>query len=129
MSGGWDSIRAAEMRLVDWRVAIATSMRAKAHVSLEEMRALLLAGKVAERHGAQGKSREILFLVDNMSVVGSVRKGRSTSFALNRLLQQWSAYQLLRGWCTPCTKYVNTKWNPADHPSRAYRARQQVDHG
>jgi hypothetical protein len=121
---GWGGLGAAEMRLVSWRVAVSTSLKSIGHVALEEMRALLLAGKVAERHRGKGGTCETLFLVDNSAVVGAVGKGRSGSFELNRLLRQWSARQLMWGWCTPCIKYVNTKWNPADHPSRAYRAPQ-----
>ena len=96
-------------------------IKSKSHVNIHEMLGLLLAGQVGLSHGLPGHKEAPIFLVDNTAVVGAASKGRSSSVGLNLLLRRWAGFLFMRGWCTPFIKYVPTKLNPADAPSRAYR--------
>ncbi len=108
-------------QMAHWRWAVSMKIKSKSHVNIHEMLGLLLAGQVGLSHGLLGHKEAPIFLVDNTAVVGAASKGRSSSGGLNLLLRRWAGFLFMRGWCTPFIKYVPTKLNPADAPSRAYR--------
>jgi hypothetical protein len=118
---GWSHVESAERMGVTWKVAVQGSAPSTQHVNIQEMLALMLAGRVVERHGGRARERVPLMLVDNKTVIGAVSKGRSGSWRLNVLLRKWTAFLLVRGWCLPELRYVPSERNPADKPSRAYR--------
>ena len=105
-----------------WQVAVQSSFRSTCHVNLHEAVGLILAGRTALSHGANGREARQIILVDNTVVVGSATKGRSSSSGLNALLRRWAGFLLSQGWVTPILRYIPTDLNPADRPSRAYRA-------
>jgi hypothetical protein len=118
---GWSHVKTAERTGVSWKVVVQGSAPSTEHVNVQEMLALMLAGRVVERHGGRAREQVPLMLVDNKAVIGAVSKGRSASWRLNVLLRKRTAYLLMRGWCLPEIRYVPSDWNPADKPSRAYR--------
>lgn len=101
---------------------MASHINSESHVNIHEMLGLMLAGQVGLTHGLPGHKEVPVFLVDNTAVIGAASKGRSSSPGLNLLLRRWSAFLFMAGWCTPHIRYVPTKLNPADAPSRVYRA-------
>eukprot|EP00971_Amphidinium_carterae_P091082 1802845-Amphidinium_carterae.1 len=95
-----------------------------AHINKQE----LLAWRTSLRHGV---SRGFLvhtrccFLIDSQVIVNILRKGRSSSKALNSCLLTSLPWQVLgRATCLPL--WVQSKANPADDPTRHCRLRDAV---
>jgi hypothetical protein len=110
-----------------WQVAVQSSFKSTCHVNLHEAVGLILAGRAALSHGANGRDARQIILVDNTVVVGAATKGRSSSSGLNALLRRWAGFLLSQGWATPKLRYIPTDLNPADGPSRAYRVHRRQE--
>jgi hypothetical protein len=66
----------------------------------------------------------VVFCVDSAVVCYALAKGRSSSFALLRLLRQLAAFCLASG-LTLRPFWMRSADNPADAPSRVYQQQQQ----
>jgi hypothetical protein len=88
------------------------------HINVLELRTVLLAIKwmLSYRDSIE---RRLLLISDSTVVIGSLRKGRSSSFALLVKLRSLAAMLLAAGvqisveWCP-------SEFNPADEPSRRF---------
>jgi hypothetical protein len=87
------------------------------HINLLEMRAAHVAVRWVLRHALSGGTRVPLW-VDSSVVVGVLRKGRSASVGLNRLMRAVAA-DLLRSNVALDVDWVASELNPADAPSRS----------
>jgi hypothetical protein len=87
------------------------------HINMLEMRAAHVAVRWVLRHALSGGMRVSLWS-DSSVVVGVLRKGRSCSTALNRLMRALAS-DLLRGNIALDVDWVSSALNPADAPSRA----------
>lgn len=93
----------------------------KEPVHLIEARSILAAVKHrvrdSRRHG-----RRVLVLNDNMGVVLSIQKGRSSSYGLLRIIQRISSHCLASG-VRLHVRWVPSELNVADAPSRHWEAK------
>lgn len=87
------------------------------HINLLEMRAAHVAVRWVLRHALSGSIRMSLWS-DSAVVVGVLRKGRSASTPLNRLMRAMAA-DLLRADVSLDVDWIPSALNPADAPSRA----------
>ena len=62
--------------------------------------------------------QRISFLIDSMTLLGAVAKGRSSTRRLNRICKRVAAILLATG-IRPVWVWVESEFNPADAPSRA----------
>ena len=100
----------------DWTTTEQTRWRFREHINRLELRSLLSAvSRVGRTGSAQGSV--FLALTDSSAVLGAVRKGRSSSWALRRLLSRLTAVQLLYD-TRVHLKWVPSGVCPADEPSR-----------
>lgn len=86
------------------------------HITLKEARAVLLAVRRLSR-ASRHRHRRHLLLVDNMALCFSLGKGRSSNFAILRVLQQIGSV------CLACSISLRSRWIPSelnisDGPSR-----------
>jgi hypothetical protein len=87
------------------------------HINMLEMRAAHVAVRWVLRHALSGGMRVSLW-ADSAVVVGVLRKGRSCSVTLNRLMRAMAS-DLLRADVALDVDWVASELNPADAPSRA----------
>ena len=87
------------------------------HINSLEMRAAHVAVRWVLRHALSGGMRVRLWS-DSAVVVGVLRKGRSGSIALNRLMRAVAA-DLLRANVVLDVDWIASELNPADGPSRS----------
>ena len=111
-----DSLRALVSDIGLWKTAIAVKWRRPSHINALEMSALCLALRWLSRSVRHYGSR-VLALVDNMSVVGAIAKGRSSSRALLFYCRKVCALVSSMG-LRLSVAWVGTKYQPADMPSR-----------
>jgi hypothetical protein len=102
-----------------WRVVIRGTWQRQEHNNVLEARAGLMAVRRAAR--SQGNHhKRMLLITDSTATQGVFSKGRSSSFPLlllsRRLCSVSAALRMKTGW-----RYVNTKRNPSDAPSRGSR--------
>jgi hypothetical protein len=96
---------------------VASRWRWSEHINLLEVRAAHVAVRWVLRHALSGGMRVRLWS-DSAVVVGALRKGRSSSPPLNRLLRAPAA-DLLRAGVSLDVDWIPSALNPADAPSRA----------
>lgn len=87
------------------------------HINVLELRAAHVALRWVLRHALPGGVRLSLW-TDSAVVVGAMRKGRSGSTSLNRLLRA-VASDLLRAGVSVDVDWIQSALNPADAPSRS----------
>jgi hypothetical protein len=88
------------------------------HINVLEMHSVLLAVKwLTSLLCVRGRGRKIIMLVDNSCVVYSVRKGRSSSLPLLKMLRRLAAFMVTMDIAIQMI-YVPSALNPADAPSR-----------
>eukprot|EP00971_Amphidinium_carterae_P156831 3108908-Amphidinium_carterae.1 len=90
----------------------------RTHINVKEAIVCLLGLKHLARSLANHGQRAVI-LTDNQAALGALEKGRSRSFHLNVVCQQFAAYSIGAGIAVRM-RYVNTKHNVADLPSRAF---------
>ena len=101
---------------VNWKPICSGRWRQADHITLGEARAaLVLLRLLSALPAAQGC--RFLSLEDNMAVAGAWRKGRSSSFGLNRLLKRRAAMTLATG-IVRMLPWIDTLRMPADWLSR-----------
>ena len=89
------------------------------HINEQEARALLLAVRHSGRAPGM-RGRRVLIFTDSLVVLGAFAKGRSSSWRINRHCLRAAAIALF--WGTRFYfRYINTRVNPADGPSRGRR--------
>ena len=99
-----------------WLDLLVGAWRWSDHINLGEMRAAVMWGQVLAREPTSAE-RRVVMLTDSGVVAGALTKGRSGSWALNRLLrvraalEAAGAYRLIPRW-------VPTHLMPADRLSR-----------
>lgn len=98
-----------------WTSTEQTVFRRNAHINLLEME--MLKREIQGRVNSGRGSCRIVNLCDSRVVVGAYAKGRSSSKQLNHLLKKCCAWSLA-GDLSITNLWVDTKRNPADHPSR-----------
>jgi len=101
-----------------WSTIVACPWRRGEHINVLELRAFML-GVEWQLSRPRSRGSRLLFWADSSVLVGAVRKGRSSSFALLVLLRRLAALSLV----TDTQVHVNwvpTEVNPADGPSRRY---------
>jgi hypothetical protein len=102
-----------------WKKVAVVRWQREEHVNVGEARALLLAVRHSSR-SSEIRGRRVLILSDSLVVVGSISKGRSSSYPINRQCRRACAHAVL--WGTRfLVRYVSTHRNPADGPSRGGR--------
>ena len=103
--------------LSDWRVLRSgrwSSLFRLTHINQLETVTILLALHALYPHLL---SKRLILCTDNMSCLGGLLKGRSSSYPQLVLLRELAVVFTLAG-VVPAPFYVNTKTNPADRPSR-----------
>jgi hypothetical protein len=88
----------------------------KEHITLKEARSLLLAARRLSR-AQRNRNKRHLVLLDNLALCFAVAKGRSSKFAILRVLQQLGAISLACA-ITIRPRWIPFEWNVADGPSR-----------
>jgi len=85
------------------------------HINVKEARAVEISLKILKKE-YQTFPQSIKWMIDNTSALGAIRKGRSRTFALNRVISE------IRDMIPPTTttkfEYVPSSLNMADDPSR-----------
>lgn len=101
-----------------WTVAFGHKWKDAAAIHLLEGEAVLLGLRWLLRQ--QGpRSCRILFLIDNMTLLGALNKGRSASSRLNQICRR-AAGLILAGDLSIEFRYIRSELNPADAPSRQF---------
>src|SRR5262249_30003247 len=85
------------------------------HINCKEARAFLESARIL-RELFDPLPLAVRWCVDNLSALGSLRRGRSRSFALNEIVTL--AREMLPSWLRAEFCFVPSKLNPADGPSR-----------
>ena len=101
---------------LDWKTTSSYRFRQTSHVNLQELRAIKNLVKSWAITTAQHQKVHLI-LTDSQVCLGCVSKGRSSSYKLNGILRSMIPY-LVAGDIAIALNYINTKYNPADHPSR-----------
>ena len=96
-----------------------TKWKRKAHINELEGAALLMAVKHLGRSSLR-RGQKVLMLSDSLVVVGAVSKGRSSSWRVNSYCRRIAAHLMFWG-PRLYLRYINTRVNPADGPSRGGR--------
>jgi len=89
-----------------------------AHINVLELTAVELAVRWVCSHSAAGPS-QLQLLTDSSVACGALRKGRSSSRPVLRLLRRVASILLASG-LTLHVAWVPTSLNPADGPSRLW---------
>eukprot|EP00171_Calliarthron_tuberculosum_P014305 IDg14305t1 len=100
----------------NWITAFSHKWRKQEHINILEGRAIVLALRHFLRNEDHYKKR-VIFLTDNQTLLGALRKGRSSSMTSNGVCRQVASLGLI-GDLTIEYYYVPSKDNPADVPSR-----------
>ncbi len=109
------------------RVLVSSRWRDREHINILELRAVQTALRWATSRPA-GVDCRLLLLVDSSVSVYALNKGRSSSRPMLRRLRAIAALVLASG-LRVFTRWVPSKFNPADEPSRRFdqnRPRPQV---
>ena len=101
-----------------WPTIVSAPVRRPEHINVLELRALVLAVRWFLSLGRPPDPIRVLSLLDSSVALFSVSKGRSSSFALLRVLRGLSAL-LLAGGLFLSPLWVPSHLNPSDAPSRA----------
>ena len=101
-----------------WRELLRLRWRVEDHNNLGELRVLVLTLRRLVRSSLSWDRRFLVFS-DSQVSLGAVTKGRSASWPLLRLTRMAAACQLLCG-IRPYVRYVESKRNHADGPSRGF---------
>lgn len=107
--------------LVDrpWTTAVSSPWGRRQHINeLEGQASLLGLQHLLRTQGFWG--RRVVFVSDSRVIVGALRKGRSSSWGVNRVCRRMAALQLATG-VLPTWLWCPTDVNPADNPSRHRR--------
>jgi hypothetical protein len=99
-----------------WKTVIAHKWDYQSRIDILEGEAVLLGLKWLLRDSGH-RGRRVVFLVDNMALLGALKKGRSPSKRLNRVCRRVAAH-VLGGDLYVDYYYVRSADNPADGPSR-----------
>ena len=105
---------------LDWRTAVSSAWGPTTrHINRLEGQAAVMGLRHAARSARLWGTR-ITFLLDSSVMVGALRKGRSSSWELNRVCRRSAALQFATG-LRPLWTWCPTAVNPADRPSRRRR--------
>lgn len=102
---------------VKWSDLISAPIHHSTHINCSEAVANGLALIRAGQQSSGGRSRRILFVIDNTSALGGLKKGRSSSFAMNTIFRRTAAHAIffrIYGY----HQYVGSAHMPADGASR-----------
>ena len=99
---------------LDWVVDDAWSWKSSSHINALETAATLRMLRKVARNGGDVR---VTYLVDSHVSRSIVAKGRSSSAVLRRMLRTLASICLAYG-IYPAGRFVPTRLNPADHPSR-----------
>ena len=101
---------------LNWHVTSSYSFRQTSHVNLQELGAIknLIKDWAAQ---PDQHNKVHLVLTDSQVCLGAIGKGRSSSYKLNGILRSMLPFLVLGNFVIGLN-YINTKFNPADHPSR-----------
>ncbi|CAE7767227.1 Rraga [Symbiodinium sp. CCMP2592] len=102
-----------------YRTAWKAKSEARRHINVSELRAFLRSERRQARHHPSSRA---LRGSDSQVTLGCVQKGRSSSLALNSLLQQ-SVPCIIGADVTSESFYVDTRLNRADDPTRGLEVR------
>ena len=108
------------LRSGDWKLARSWAWKTKSHINLLEMNVVLSLQKQKLQSGISDRH---CILLDSLVSKGAFAKGRSSSRALQAVLQRSAAYQVAGGQY-PGFCYAPTKLNVADDPSRGVPIRE-----
>ena len=100
-----------------WSTIVSAPVRFPQHINVLEAAALLLALRWVASLSNSHVSRKLILLIDSSVVFFSLRKGRSSSPKLLRILRRISALLLAMS-IVPVPVWVPSHLNPADAPSR-----------
>jgi hypothetical protein len=115
MAGGEDVV-AAFARRKEWHTAISHRWAYRGRIDILEGEAVLLGLKWFLRN-LENRGKRVVFLVDNLALMGALKKGRSPSRRLNRICRRVAAH-VVAGDLFIDYYYVRSAYNPADGPSR-----------
>eukprot|EP00971_Amphidinium_carterae_P043171 849118-Amphidinium_carterae.1 len=93
----------------------------EAHMNRQELAAWLVGIRFALTHGG-GRDERLLCLLDSAVCVNIIRRGRSSSHQLNRIMRRALVLQVLHR-CDVAPIWVPTKSNPADDGTRNAKLR------
>eukprot|EP00438_Fugacium_kawagutii_P002559 Skav209852 [mRNA] locus=scaffold1684:52755:56972:+ [translate_table: standard] len=108
-----------------WKVLLSYEWREKGqHINTLELVAVL---DLLRRQARQSKfhSQKLITLVDNQVAISCLTKGRSSAKALQGPLRRISAVTLAAHFKL-CLAWIQSKWNPADGPSRWKKRRRHA---
>lgn len=99
-----------------WKTAISYRWEGKERIDILEGEAVVLGLQWYLRKG-QAEGHRVVFLVDNQTPIGAMRKGRSSSKRLNKICRKVASL-VLAGDLYVDYYYMRIADNPADGPSR-----------
>lgn len=102
-----------------WATAVSAPWRHVQHINELEGQACLLGVQHLLR-SRRFWGRRVVFVSDSRVMVGALRKGRSSSWGINRVCRRVAALQLATG-ILPAWLWCPTDVNPSDKPSRRSR--------
>lgn len=102
--------------LKQWAVFMSHKWKKKEPIAYLEMQAIIDTAKLLSHH-KHTHNHHITILCDSACVLAATNKGRSSVFPMLRRLRTLLLYSLKFS-NTYTLKYINTKHNPADEPSR-----------
>ena len=98
-------------RKSEWKTAISYRWKRKERIDILEGEAVVL-GLQWYLRKVQAQGNRVVFLVDNQTLLGALRKGRSSSQKLNKICRKVASLVLAGD------LHIDYKDNPADGPSR-----------
>ena len=99
-----------------WRSCISACWRRPSHINVLETQAALLDLERRTRRRGDLNTR-FLVLLDSYVALGVLRKRRSSSRHIQRVLRRYDSLGLASQ-CRPFFAYIRSSFNPADRPSR-----------
>jgi hypothetical protein len=117
------SVSAAAVIPLKWRIVNGYDFKHDAHINILEAQALF--SYVVHRIRGGLRSSRLVVVIDSSVLKGSVRKGRSSSRALNFFLRRIAGWSLSAG-VTVDVLWVPTWANPSDAPTRRYSIQEWV---
>ena len=102
----------------DWKIKLAFAWKQGQHINILEVSAFLVEFRRRTRQRNQLGCR-YFNITDSQVSFHCLRKGRSSSPRLNRLLRRVNALSLMSG-TLPIHLWTISKWNEADRPSRLH---------
>ena len=101
-----------------WKVEWKGTWAREEHINIQELRTVCLLMKHLSRTREAWDSK-VLVMADSWVTISCIRKMRSKSRALLRLLRMISAVQFCTG-ARPIMRWIPSRFNPADGPSRGH---------